>query len=164
MSILRTRSNCARLTKGSPPERVGVILAHSRQISDFTECAQARGCHYDERNPSSAEIMDTFTELISEPIRVSESEFDPAGMAAGSPGIPTSFEWRNQTYEVVRVEEEWRKINSEGYVRRHYFRVLTRDGSRFEIYCERKARSARQQKMRWWIYRRGRGNQEQFSA
>ena len=84
--------------------------------------------------------MSTSTKLIREPIKVSESEFKLTGMAAGVPGVPTSFQWPDETYEIVRVEEEWRKVNAEGYVRRHYFRVLAQDGSRFEIYCERKAR------------------------
>ena len=97
--------------------------------------------------------MNESARLISEPIKVGVSGFDPTTMAIGAPGIPTSFDWRNQTYEIVRVEEQWKKVNHEGYVRRHYFRVVTQDGSRFEIYCERKARSARQQKTRWWLYR-----------
>ncbi|MCZ6678900.1 MAG: DUF6504 family protein [Candidatus Poribacteria bacterium] len=97
--------------------------------------------------------MNAVPKLISEPIKVSGSGFNPAAMAAGSPGTPISFDWRNRTYEIVRIEDQWKKVNHEGYVRRHYFRVVTQDGSRFEIYCERKARSVRQQKMRWWIYR-----------
>lgn len=91
--------------------------------------------------------------FISEPII-------PTALAAsriiGEPGIPIRFRWRDAEYEIARVIEKWKTTgdcwhkSGERYVRRHWFRVITADGTEMKIYFERQARS-KQIKKRWWI-------------
>lgn len=90
---------------------------------------------------------------------VSES-ITPTLLAApavpGEPGIPVRFLWRGVEYEIGRVIEKWKTTgdcrhgSGEKYVRRHWFRVKTTDGTEMRIYFERQARS-KQNKKRWWL-------------
>ena len=82
--------------------------------------------------------------------------FDAASMSAGEPGLPARFVWRGAEYRVAHVIEKWkttgpcRHHSGEQYIRRHWFRVETTDGTRMEIYFDRQPRSA-QKKQRWWL-------------
>lgn len=71
--------------------------------------------------------------------------------------MPSRFRWRKREYEIARVLETWkttgpcRNGSNERYVRRHYFRVLTSDGTEMEIYFDRQPRRGQNPKKRWWL-------------
>lgn len=77
-------------------------------------------------------------------------------MSVGEPGLPARFVWRGTEYGVAQVLEKWKATgpcrhgSGEQYVRRHWFRVETTDGTQMEIYFDRQPRS-RQKKQRWWL-------------
>lgn len=95
-------------------------------------------------------------EFIAEPITPAEGSFTAAAMAAGEPGCPHRFRWRDDDYEVAQVLETWKTTgpcrhgSGERYVRKHWFRVLTTDGTEMEIYFDRQARSSKKSR-RWWL-------------
>jgi hypothetical protein len=77
---------------------------------------------------------------------------------AGDPVLPGRFRWRGREYAVAAVVEAWREL-SEGsrampdrYVRRHWYRVRTTDGSEMKLYVERRGRARGKAKPGWWIY------------
>ena len=96
--------------------------------------------------------------FVSEPIQPVVEAIDTAGMAVGEPGFPTRFVWRDTEYRVDELLEKWKETGpctsggGERYVRKHWFRLRTITGEEMKIYCERKPRSARQRKRRWWLY------------
>lgn len=79
-------------------------------------------------------------------------------MVPAGPVIPRRFEWRGRRYEVAEVLKIWKQDGpmkgggTEMYLRKHWFRVRTRDGLTMTIYFERQARSKSQTKTRWWLY------------
>ena len=95
-------------------------------------------------------------EFVSEPITPAGGSFDTAAMAAGEPGLPARFRWRETEYEVARVLDTWKTTgdchhgSGEQYVRRHWYRVEATDGTLMEIYFDRQPRSGRS-KARWWL-------------
>jgi hypothetical protein len=95
-------------------------------------------------------------QFISEPIEPLDESFHIAGTAAGEPALPMRFRWRGEAYEVARVEETWKTTgkdhsgSDERYVRKHWFRVATRDGTIMKLYFERQPRS-RDATARWWL-------------
>jgi len=101
----------------------------------------------------------TMTErFISEPIAPVKGAMDTQSMATGEPGLPRKFTWRGEKYTVAQVLEKWKENGScksggsERYVRKHWFKVRTTSGALMKLYCERHARSKRQQKIRWWLF------------
>ena len=97
-------------------------------------------------------------EFVSEPIKPVEGTFDITAMTRGEPGLPGRFIWRNKEYEVVDVLRAWKELGPcesggpEKYLRKHWFRINTKEGPEMTIYFERQPRSKRQNKMRWWLY------------
>jgi len=95
-------------------------------------------------------------QFVSEQIRPVGGSFDTGRMVTGEPGLPQRFRWRKQDYEVARVVETWKATgpchhgSSERYVRRHWFRVETTDGSEMRIYFDRQPRPGASKK-RWWL-------------
>ena len=106
----------------------------------------------DARGGDGMEPRTNRRELIGEPLDMEAATFDAADMARGAPGVPSRFRWRGQTYGVERVEGRRRSVDAEGYVRKHYFRVLTQTGECFEIYCDRQPKRGRDPRARWWLY------------
>jgi len=107
--------------------------------------------------------MDSFrTEMrerfVSEPIIPDVGAIDTSRMTPGEPGLPQSFVWRDRQYAIESVYEKWKETSpcrggsSERYVRKHWYKILTRDGSTMKIYFERHAKSGSQPKRRWWLY------------
>ena len=102
--------------------------------------------------------IDTNESFISEPIKPEAGTFDAAAMARGDPGLPAAFVWRGETYRVANVLESWKSTGpdswggAERYVRKHWYRIRTTDGSVMKLYFERQARSSRQRKVRWWLH------------
>ncbi len=107
------------------------------------------------RFPPYREVA-TIKHFVSEPIVPVGASFDAASMSGGEPGLPARFVWRGAEYRVAHVLEKWkttgacRHHSGEQYVRRHWFRVQTTDGTQMEIYFDRQPRS-RQGKQRWWL-------------
>lgn len=94
--------------------------------------------------------------FVSEAITPVDASFATSSMAAGEPGLPLRFRWRDTDYEVARVLATWkttggcRSGSGEQYVRKHWFSLETTDGTQMEIYFDRQARS-RHSKKRWWL-------------
>ncbi len=97
-------------------------------------------------------------QFISEPIEPVVGTMDTSRVALGQPDMPRVFTWRGREYTVAEVLETWRETSGcksgadEQYVRKHWFRVRTTDGSEMKIYFERQAASRREARRRWWLY------------
>jgi len=95
-------------------------------------------------------------QFVSEAITPVDASFDTASMSTGEPGLPLCFRWRDADYRVARVLDKWRTTgdcrhgSAEQYVRKHWFRVETTEGTEMVLYFDRQPRS-RQNKMRWWL-------------
>jgi len=76
----------------------------------------------------------------------------------GEPILPAGFIWRKKEYRIQSVLEAWKESgpcksgSSERYLRKHWYRIRTTDGTEMEIYFERQARSPKQRKKRWWLF------------
>jgi phosphoribosylglycinamide formyltransferase-1 len=96
-------------------------------------------------------------QLISEKLTPITSE-NAQAIIIGAPLLPVKFVWRGDEYVIGEVLETWKETGScthgsgERYVRKHWFHVRTTQGEEMKIYFERKARSTRQAKQRWWLY------------
>ncbi len=95
--------------------------------------------------------------FIDEPITPVTATIDTVPMAAGAPGLPRTFLWRDRTVEVVAVLRAWHDTgqcdrgSDEMYVRKHWFEVETvRDGT-MKIYFERQPRRGKKAP-RWWLF------------
>jgi len=71
--------------------------------------------------------------------------------------LPQCFTWRDTQYTVAELLDSWKESGkcthgSEMYLRKHWFEIRTVSGEVMKIYFERKARSAKQAKQRWWLY------------
>lgn len=94
--------------------------------------------------------------FVSEPITPIDASFSTSAMVTGAPGLPMRFSWRKEEYNVTEVLKTWTSTGScthgsaEQYVRKHWYRILTDDGSEMQIYFERKPRAG-QIKKRWWL-------------
>ncbi len=97
-------------------------------------------------------------QFVSEPIVPVPGSMEPGAMSTGTPGLPREFSWRGEEYQVAAVLEEWRETGpcthggGEQYVRRHWFRVRTSSGQEMKLYFDRKQRSTREKKRRWWLH------------
>jgi len=96
--------------------------------------------------------------FISETIKPLADTFDTAAMTRGEPGLPKTFIWRDNEYEVAEVLEAWKETgpcrsgSPELYLRKHWYKIRTADNMVMTIYFERQARSKSQSKARWWLY------------
>ena len=97
-------------------------------------------------------------EFISEPIEPLAGTFDTAAMTRGEPGFPGRFKWRDREYAVADVIEAWKETGPcrsggpEMYLRKHWYKIITEDGTEMTVYFERQPRSKRSNKVRWWLY------------
>ena len=96
--------------------------------------------------------------LVSEAITPTPGLFDPRTMAAGQPGVPLEFAWRDRSVRVARLVRTWKSTgpcrhgSGERYVRRHWYEVETERGERMKLYFERQPRPGGKAKRRWWLY------------
>ena len=96
-------------------------------------------------------------QLVSESIRPVPGE-TVCAVTAGAPLLPAKFIWRVAEHVVAEVLEMWKETGActhgsgKRYVRKHWFRIRTVRVDEMKIYFERKARSTRQSKQRWWLY------------
>jgi phosphoribosylglycinamide formyltransferase-1 len=97
--------------------------------------------------------------FVCESIKPVINSIDLFGMARGEPGLPQRFTWRGKEYSVGEVLDQWRETSGcthgsgEKYVRKHWYKVLTTDGSEMTIYFERQARGGSSPKSRWWLFK-----------
>ncbi len=81
-----------------------------------------------------------------------------AAMAAGAPGLPGRFTWRDRQYTVRGVLKTWktsgacRNGSSEKYLRRHWYKIVTDPQAVMTLYCDRQAKDRKHPKARWWVY------------
>ncbi len=96
-------------------------------------------------------------EFVSEEITPAPKTADARAMAAGEPGLPRRFTWRDREFTVADVLEKWKDTGrcksgaDESYVRKHWFRIRTTTGEEMTIYFDRQPRS-RKRTARWWLY------------
>jgi len=99
--------------------------------------------------------MNTF---VSESITPVFDQGTGKSVGAGEPVVPSGFIWRDREYRVEAVLQVWKETgscrsgSSERYLRKHWYRMRMTNGQEMEIYFERQARSAKQRKMRWWLF------------
>lgn len=97
-------------------------------------------------------------QFVSEPIWPDRQSLDTARMAAGMPGLPGRFTWREHDYIVARVLRHWTETSgchhgsAEQYVRKHWFEIQTACGKQMKLYFERQPRSTRARTQRWWLF------------
>lgn len=101
--------------------------------------------------------MPTTEQFISEPITPDKETLNTAHMARGQPGLPQRFTWRDTQYTVAQLLDSWKESGkcthgNEMYLRKHWYEIRTVSGEVMKIYFERKARSSKQAKQRWWLY------------
>jgi hypothetical protein len=95
-------------------------------------------------------------EFVCEPLRPLGG-FDVLAMSRGLPGLPAAFEWRGRRREIQHVLRQWKTSTREGgvgelYLRRHWYEIVTGDGLRMTIYCDRQTKTRRKRPTRWWVY------------
>ena len=108
--------------------------------------------------------------FISEPITAMFSQ--PPALEK-NPGCPDSFNWRNQTFEVVELISEWHDYRRRGRMARNmrpthaataesrgswgvgqdFFRVRTDSGRIFDLYFDRSPKSVDHRKGEWFLDR-----------
>jgi hypothetical protein len=96
--------------------------------------------------------------FVSEQLVPLESSFDTGLMARGEPGVPHKFRWRKKEWEIAAILESWKEHgdcahgSGERYVRKHIYRVQTRDGSILRLCFQRSfGRGKFQMKSRWRV-------------
>lgn len=100
-----------------------------------------------------------------------EVEFDRPPMLEKKPGCPDRFSWREQTYQVVELLNEWHDYRRRGRMARNmkpehaavaqhrgswgvgqdFYRVLTDAGRFFDLYFDRAPRSVDDRKGGWFL-------------
>lgn len=108
--------------------------------------------------------------FINEPIEV---EFEEPPLLLKKPGCPDRILWRDETHQIVAMEEEWHDYRRRGRmgqnmqpahlrraqqrgswgVGRDYYRVRTADGRRFEIYYDRAPKDSDDRTGSWILNR-----------
>lgn len=95
--------------------------------------------------------------LISEALEPATESSDTSRMASGGPGLPAHFTWRGRPIGVKEVIRSWndtgpcRNGSDERYVRKHWFEVLTDDGTVMKVYFDRQPRGG-VKAPRWWLF------------
>lgn len=98
-------------------------------------------------------------ELISEAITPHAGTCSAEAMGRGTPGLPTGFDWRGESYAIVEVRRAWKHSSREGahaggdlYLRRHYYELLMSDGATWTVYFVRQTPRSGNPKQRWFLY------------
>jgi len=98
-------------------------------------------------------------EFVSEPITPHAGTFDASAMGRGVPGLPTGFDWRDLSLQILQLLEAWKHSSREGsraqgelYLRRHYFRLRMSDESVWTVYFVRQTPRSGNQRSRWFLY------------
>ena len=101
--------------------------------------------------------MPSTEQFICQPITPDKDALNTAHMSRGEPGLPARFTWRDDEYTVAEILASWKESGkcthgSEMYLRKHWYEIRTVCGKVMKLYFERKARSTKQAKQRWWLY------------
>ena len=97
-------------------------------------------------------------QFVGEAIEPLEGVFTTTGAAPGEPLLPARFRWRDEEYRLAEVLRKWKSSSPcrhgsrEVYLRKHWYRIRTTDGTAMTIYFERQARQASKKTKRWWVY------------
>jgi hypothetical protein len=98
-------------------------------------------------------------EFVSEPITPHRGTFDASSMGRGEPGVPTGFDWRGISLEILQLLESWKDSSREGsraqgelYLRRHYYRLRMSDGAVWTVYFVRQTPRSGNPRARWFLY------------
>jgi Domain of unknown function (DUF6504) len=97
-------------------------------------------------------------QFICDPIKVITDDASVSGALRGEPCAPKHFIWRTQEIEVAEVLDRWKDTgpcthgSAEKYVRKHWFKIRADDNRIMKIYFERKPRSMKKARERWWLY------------
>jgi len=97
-------------------------------------------------------------QFICEPIDPVAGSAKIGSVSVGEPGLPGGFHWRGREYRVVGVLRKWKSSgpcrhgSGERYLRRHWYRVRTADGSEMTLYFDRQAKDRKHPRRRWFIY------------
>jgi len=99
-------------------------------------------------------------QFVSEAIEPVGASFATADMARGEPGLPQRFRWRGREYAVEDVMDQWKESGpchsgaNEMYLRKHWYRLRTDDGTVMNIYFQRQAKRGTKgaRSPRWWLY------------
>ena len=97
-------------------------------------------------------------QFIGESIKPVPGSLDTLGMAAGEPGLPRRFIWRDMEYAIAEVLEKWKETSpcrhggAERYVRKHWFRVRTTGGDEMTLYFERQTPHGGRRKREWRLF------------
>jgi len=108
---------------------------------------------------SGEEFVGERIEPLGESMRVSD-------MVRGQPGVPMRFRWRGREYAVAAVLESWKSTgpcrsgSPEQYVREHWYRVRTEEGSEMRLYCDRSKRPGSRREWRLYTVRPAGGDAE----
>ena len=95
--------------------------------------------------------------FVSEAIEPVVETCDTRRMAAGEPGLPRAFRWREEMVQVTTVLRSWRTTgpcthgSPERYVRKHWYEVATADHGILTLYFDRQPRRSRRES-RWWLF------------
>jgi len=95
--------------------------------------------------------------FVSEPIEPVVETCDTTRMSQGEPGLPRKFVWRGRPVEISAVSRSWHETgpcrhgSDEMYVRKHWYEVVTTEGSIMKIYFDRHGRPGRKV-ARWWLF------------
>jgi len=97
------------------------------------------------------------TRFVGEPIEPVAGTADVGRMAAGEPGLPQRFVWRDEQHEVAEVLETAKRYSDcthgsgERYLRKHVYRIRTTAGDEMKLSFVRQPRSASERRHRWWL-------------
>ena len=96
--------------------------------------------------------------LVSEAIQPVKGTFDAAAMARGEPGVPGRFVWRDREHRVTRILETWKDIKPGQdcpdcmYLKKHWYRIITDDGTQMRLYFDRQPRRGKSASVRWFVF------------
>ena len=96
--------------------------------------------------------------FICEPLKPVMKTAGSVPTTIGEPVLPSKFIWRDDEYTIDEILGKWKETgpckvsNKESYLRKHWYRIRTTDGTEMTIYFERQARSKSQNKKRWWLH------------
>ena len=103
--------------------------------------------------------MSAAAEFLSEPITPCKGRFDAPAMARGEPGLPSGFQLRGVSYNVIQRIEQWKhserksgRARGELYLRRHFFKLRMSDGSIWTVYFVRQPLTSGSVTDRWFLY------------
>ena len=88
-----------------------------------------------------------------------KGRFDAPAMARGEPGLPSGFQLRGLSYDVIQRIEQWKhseresgRAGGELYLRRHYYKMRMSDQSVWTVYFTRQPLTSGSFKDRWFLY------------